>query len=84
MAKNTSVLVGDHYQQFISSQVDTGRYNSASEVVRAALRLLEEREEHKIQVLRKALEAGENSGLAIPFDNDEFKKEMKAKYVDAG
>jgi antitoxin ParD1/3/4 len=47
MASNTSILLGDHYQEFIVSQVKSGRYSSASEVVRSALRLLEEEEQKK-------------------------------------
>ena len=62
MAKNTSVSLGDHFDQFIAGQVDSGRYGSASEVVRAGLRLLETNES-KLDVLRNALEAGEKSGL---------------------
>lgn len=79
MAKNTSVLLGDHYERFIKTQVNTGRFTSASEVVRTALRLLEEEEERKIELLRKALEAGEQSGLAVPYDGEKFRAEMMAK-----
>ena len=63
MAKNTSVSLGGHFEQFIGSQIDSGRYGSASEVVRAGLRLLETTES-KREVLRKALVAGERSGRA--------------------
>lgn len=63
MAKNTSVSLGGHFEQFIGSQIDSGRYGSASEVVRAGLRLLET-SESKLEVLRKALVAGERSGRA--------------------
>jgi len=61
MAKNTSVSLGDHFDEFIAGQVDSGRYGSASEVVRAGLRLLETTES-KLEVIRKALVAGERSG----------------------
>lgn len=63
MARNTSVSLGDHFDQFIAGQVESGRYGSASEVVRAGLRLLES-SESKLEVLRNALIAGERSGRA--------------------
>jgi antitoxin ParD1/3/4 len=63
MARNTSVSLGDHFEQFIAGQVDSGRYGSASEVVRAGLRLLETTES-RLEVLRNALIAGERSGRA--------------------
>ena len=63
MARNTSVSLGDHFEQFIAGQVDSGRYGSASEVVRAGLYLLETMES-RLEVLRNALEAGEQSGRA--------------------
>ena len=71
MSKNTSFSLGDHFVSFINSKVEEGRYGSASDVVRAGLRLLEE-EEAKLSALRAALEEGEASGKATPFDFDRF------------
>jgi antitoxin ParD1/3/4 len=61
MQKNTSVTLGKHFETFITRQIENGRFSSASEAVRAGLRLLEEKEV-KLATLRRALEEGENSG----------------------
>ncbi|MFM7363308.1 MAG: type II toxin-antitoxin system ParD family antitoxin [Cuspidothrix sp.] len=63
MQKNTSVTLGKHFEAFIASQIESGRFNSASEAIRAGLRLLEERE-IKILALQRALAEGENSGFS--------------------
>ena len=63
MAKNTSVTLGEHFDQFINQQLNTGRYGSASEVVRAGLRVLED-QETKILNLRNMLVEGESSGVS--------------------
>jgi len=63
MQKNTSVTLGPHFEEFIAEQVKTGRFNSASEAIRAGLRLLEEREA-KLKALQRALDEGEQSGIA--------------------
>jgi antitoxin ParD1/3/4 len=76
--KNTSVSLGDHMLGFAQQQVASGRYNSTSDVVRAGLRLLEEHES-KVQALREALIAGENSGESTPFDFDAFIAAKRAK-----
>lgn len=80
MPRNTSISLGDHFADFIDAQVKTGRYGSASDVVRAGLRLLEEHEA-KVRALQGALIAGEESGLPAPFDNAAFLKRMRAKHA---
>jgi len=67
MAKNTSVTLGDHFEDIIEKSIQSGRYSSASEVIRAGLRLVDEREQ-KIRILRDAIEAGEKSGYIKDFD----------------
>lgn len=61
MQKNTSVTLGKHFEAFVAQQIENGRFSSASEAIRAGLRLLEEKE-IKIAALRQALVDGENSG----------------------
>ncbi len=77
--RNTSVSLGDYFTSFIDAQVQAGRYGSTSEVVRAGLRLLEERD-IKLQTLQNALIAGEESGAPAPFDSESFLKRMRAKH----
>ncbi|ARU57233.1 CC2985 family antitoxin [Oleiphilus messinensis] len=74
MSKNTSITLGQHFDGFISKQIKDGRYASASEVVRAGLRLLEDNE-HKIAVLRKMLEEGEQSGT-VEYNFESFMNEL--------
>ena len=71
MSKNTSISLGDHFAEFINSQVARGRYASTSEVIRAGLRLLEE-QEVKLEALRAALIEGEENGASTPFDFEAF------------
>lgn len=71
MARNTSVLLGDHFEDFVDRQVNTGRYGSASDVVREGLRLLEDHET-RLETLRAALIEGKESGTPKPIDVNEF------------
>lgn len=78
MSKNTSILLGDYFTTFIKEQVKSGKFNSASEVVRSALRLFEEEENKKIALL-KELEKGEQSGFVDNFDKNTFLQKMHKK-----
>ncbi|NLN68395.1 MAG: type II toxin-antitoxin system ParD family antitoxin [Alcaligenaceae bacterium] len=79
MSRNTSVALGQHFSNFIDTQVKGGRYGSASDVVRAGLRLLEEHET-KVKALQDSLNAGLQSGEPRPFDSDSFLDRMHKKY----
>lgn len=63
MAKNTSISLGNHFEQFIARQVAEGRYGSASEVIRAGLRKLED-DDQKLETLRALIKEGIASGTA--------------------
>ena len=80
MGKNTSISLGDHFESFIQNEISTGRYSSASEVVRTALRLLET-EERKIKALRLALEEGENSPMVEDFDPNTHLEALHRKHL---
>jgi len=80
MAKNTSISLGDHFEDFIQNEISTGRYSSASEVIRTALRLLES-EEKKIKALTYALEQGENSQMINDFDPDAHLEGLRNKHL---
>mgnify|MGYP003115422788 CR=1 FL=1 len=80
MPKNTSVTLGSHFSDFIAEQVQTGRYGSASDVVRAGLRLLEEHET-KVRALQDALISGEQAGTPRPFDSEAFLNRMHAEHL---
>ena len=76
--KNTSISLGDYFDQFVQSQVSAGRYKNVSEVIRAGLRLLED-EESKVIALREAIRAGKESGIVEDFDTVQNLKNLKAK-----
>ncbi|MGY6520945.1 MAG: type II toxin-antitoxin system ParD family antitoxin [Mongoliitalea sp.] len=79
MAKNTSISLGEHFESFIQKGIDDGRYNNASEMVRAGLRLLEE-EEAKVKALQLAIQEGLDSGIVEDFDPQLFLEQLKANY----
>jgi len=80
MAKNTSILLGEYFENFVKNEVASGKFSSVSEVVRAALRLFEN-EEKKYQALITELELGEQSGFVNDFDRNENLKSLRAKYL---
>ena len=80
MAKNTSILLGDYFDTFISQQIKTGKYSSTSEVVRAALRLFEYEEIKKSELI-KELQKGENSGFIEKFDRESFLNNIHEKQI---
>lgn len=80
MSRNTSVVLGQHFTDFIDDQVQGGRYGTASDVVRAGLRLLEEHE-IRIKALQEALNAGRESGEPRPFDSEAFLSRMHAEHA---
>ena len=80
MAKNTSILLGDYFERFIDEEIASGRFSSASEVVRTALRLLE-LEERKARRLREEIEIGESSGMVSDFDHEAHLASLHAKHL---
>lgn len=81
MAKNTSILLGDYFENFIGEQVKSGKYASASEVIRAALRVFEH-EERKKAALIDELKKGEKSGFVQNFNRDSFLQDLHKKHLD--
>lgn len=77
MGRNTSISLGDHFEKFVDNRVSAGRYQNASEVIRAGLRLLEE-EEMKIVALKNAIQEGKESGFVSSFDAAEHLTNLKS------
>lgn len=81
MAKNTSILLGDYFDNFINQQIKSGKFSSASEVIRTALRMFEH-EETKKTALLKELKKGEKSGFINNFDKTSFLKNLHRKHLE--
>jgi antitoxin ParD1/3/4 len=79
MARNTSILLGDYFENFINEQIATGKYSSVSEVVRTALRLFEQ-EESKAKSLINELKVGEKSVKIRNFDRNKNLEMLKANF----
>ncbi|GAB3366678.1 type II toxin-antitoxin system ParD family antitoxin [Arachidicoccus ginsenosidivorans] len=80
MPKNTSILLGDYFDKYIKQQIQTGKFSSASEVVRAALRLFEYQETKKTELI-KELKKGEKSGFLDNFKRQEFLNNIHTKHI---
>lgn len=80
MPRNTSVTLGGHFDNFVAEKLEQGRFQSASEVIRAGLRKLEE-DDMKLQILRAKLKAGEESPLVKDFDEEHFIAELHKKHL---
>jgi antitoxin ParD1/3/4 len=80
MAKNTSILLGDYFDSFINGQVKTGKFSSASEVVRAALRMFEQEETKKTELIKELIK-GEKSGFVKDFNRDTFLQNLKERHL---
>jgi antitoxin ParD1/3/4 len=80
MAKNTSILLGDYYDNFIKQQINSGKFSSVSEVIRASLRLFEYEQAKKSALINELME-GEKSGFVKDFDRDTFLKKIHEKHL---
>ena len=80
MAKNTSILLGDYFDNFINQQIKSGKFSSTSEVVRAALRLFEYEQSKKAELIKK-LKEGEKSGFVNDFNRDTFLENIHKKHL---
>ena len=78
MSKNTSITLGNHFENFVQSRISVGRYKNTSEVIRAGLRLLEE-EESKVVALKQAIQEGIESGIEEDFDPEQFLQKLRAE-----
>lgn len=74
------IKIAPHYSQFIHKEMASGKFNNESEIIQAGLALLE-KEQTQMVMLSKAILDGESSGFALPFNNEDFKKRMEAKYT---
>ncbi|WP_075351883.1 type II toxin-antitoxin system ParD family antitoxin [Algoriphagus marinus] len=78
MNKNTSISLGNYFEEFVQDRILEGRFKNVSEVIRAGLRLLEE-EENKVKLLKNAIQEGIDSGIADDFDPEKHLESLKAK-----
>lgn len=77
MRRNTSVALGNYFEEFVENRISEGRYKNASEVIRAGLRLLEE-EENRLIALKASIKEGLESGVAKDFNSKKHLASLKA------
>ena len=80
MAKNTSILLGDYFDDFIQHQIKSGKFSSASEVVRSALRMFEHEETKKAELINELVK-GENSGFVKDFNREKILSDFQDKHL---
>jgi antitoxin ParD1/3/4 len=83
MSTNKSYALGEHYEKFIASQVQTGRFNNASEVVRAGLRMLEDYET-RMKELRALVDEGDTAITAGKVTTYAGPEDLTAQIVKRG
>ena len=81
MARNTSILIGEYFENFISEQIKSGKFSSASELIRTALRVFEHQESQKTLLINE-LKKGEKSGFSKDFNRDSFKEKLHKKHAE--
>ena len=81
MAKNTSILLGEYFENFISEQIKSGKFSSASELIRTALRVFEHQESQKTLIINE-LKKGEKSGFSKDFNRNSFKEKLHKKHAE--
>ncbi len=81
MAKNTSILLGEYFENFITEQIKSGKFSSASELIRTALRVFEHQESQKTLIINE-LKKGEKSGFSKDFNRDSFKEKLHKKHAE--
>lgn len=77
MRRNTSVALGNYFEEFVENKISEGRYKNASEMIRAGLRLLEE-EENRVIALKASIKEGLESGVAKDFNSKKHLASLKA------
>lgn len=83
MGRNTSVSLGNYFENFVEKSISQGRFKNTSEVIRAGLRLLEE-EESRVIALKNAIQEGVDSGIAVNFNPKEHLETLKANKLKNG